>query len=211
MWGIRIVVPKKHKAQVLNELHISHMDINKMKLVARGFVWWPSVDKEIEQLAKSCDAFLSVRHAPSHLPLHPWSWPSQPWQCVHVDFAGPLFGKTYLLVVDSYSKWPEIWEVSSTSTMATIEVLRHIFSVFGLPEQLVSDNGPQFTSNEFAIFLRSNSIKHFKSAPYHPSTIGAVERLIQSLKNSLKKGKKEGHTSQYTLLNFLLFYQATPH
>ena len=107
--------------------------------------------------------------------------------------------KTYLLVVDSYSKWPEIWEVSCTSATATIEVLRHIFSVFGLPEQLVSDNGPQFTSNEFAIFLHSNSIKHFKSAPYHSSTNGAVERLVQTLRNSLKKGKKEGHTSQYTL------------
>ena len=130
---------------------------------------------------------------------------------MHVDFAGPLFGKTYLLVVDRYSKWPEIWEVSSMSTMATIEVLRHIFSVFGLPEQLVSDNGQQFTSNEFVIFLSSNGIKHFKSAPYHLSTNGAVERGVQTLKNSLKKGKKEGHTSQYTLLNFLLFYRATPH
>ena len=129
MCRIRVVVPKKLKARVLEELHISHMGMNKMKLVARGFVRWLSIDKEIEQLAKSCDACLSVRHAPSRSPLHPWSWPSQPWQHVHVDFAGPLFSKTYLLVVDSYSKWLEIWEVSSTSTTATIEVLRHIFSV----------------------------------------------------------------------------------
>ena len=130
---------------------------------------------------------------------------------MHVDFVGPLFSKTYLLVVDSYSKWPEICEVSSTFTTATIEVLRHIFSVFGQSEQLVSDNGPQCTSNEFAIFLCSNGIKHFKSAPYHPTTNGAVERLVQALKNSLKKGKKEGHTCQYTLSNFLLFYRAIPH
>ena len=205
-WGIHVVVPKRLRAQVLEELHISHMGMNKMKLVARGFVWWPSIDKEIKQLAKSCDACLSVGHAPSLSPLHPWSWPSQPWQRVHVDFAGPLFSKTYLLVVDSYSKWPEIWEVSSTFTTATIKVLRHIFSVFGLPKQLVSDNGPQCTSNEFAIFLCSNNIKHFRSAPFHQATNGAVERLVQTLKNSLKKGKKEGHTSEYTLSNFLLFY-----
>ena len=121
-------------------------------------MWWPSIDKEIEQLAKSCDACLSVQHASSCSPLHPWSWPSQPWQRVHIDFAGPLFGKTYLLVVDSYSKWPEIWEVSSTPTTATIEVLRHIFSVFGLPEQLVSDNGPQFTFNEFAFFFVATAL-----------------------------------------------------
>ena len=60
IWGIRVVVPKKLRARVLEELHISHMGMNKMKLVARGFVWWPSIDKEIEQLAKSCDACLSV-------------------------------------------------------------------------------------------------------------------------------------------------------
>ena len=79
-----------------------------MKVVARGFVWWPLIDKEIEQLAKSRDACLSVRHSPPHSPLHPWSWPTRPWQRVHIDFAGPLFGKTYLLLVDSHSKWPEI-------------------------------------------------------------------------------------------------------
>ena len=151
------------------------------------------------------------RHSPPHSPLHPWSWPTRPWQRVHIDFAGPLFGKTYLLLVDSHSKWPEIYEVSSTSASATIDVLRHIFSVFGLPKQLVSDNGPQFTSHDFKVFLHQNGIKHFKSAPYHPSTNGAVERLVQTLKNSLKKGKKEGHTSQYTLSNFLLYYRATPH
>ena len=74
---------------------------------------------------------------------------------------------TYLLLVDSHSKWPEIWEVSSTSTStstsATIDVLQHIFSVFSLPKQLVSDNGLQFTSHDFKIFLRHNGIKHFKS------------------------------------------------
>ena len=59
-WRICVVIPKKPRAQVLEELHISHMGMNKMKLVARGFVWWPSINKEIEQLAKSCDACLSV-------------------------------------------------------------------------------------------------------------------------------------------------------
>ena len=203
------MVPEKLRKRVLEELHISHMGMNNMKLVARSFVWWPSIDNDIEQLAKSCEACLSVGHSPPS--LHPWSWPSCPWQRIHVDFAGPLFGKMYLLVVDSHSKWPEIREMSSTSTTETIQVLRQVFSVFGLPEQLVSDNGPQFISQEFSTFLRNNGIKHFKSAPYHPSTNGAVERLVQTFKSSLKKGKSEGHSSQYTLSNFLLFYRATPH
>ena len=91
---------------------------------------------------------------------------------------------------------PEIWEMSSTSTYKTIEVLRHIFSVFGLPEQVVSDNGPQFISDQFSSFLRSNGIKHFKSAPYHRSTNGAAERLVQTFKKAIKKGKQDGFSSQ---------------
>ena len=68
------------------------------------------------------------------------------------------------------------------STYKTIEVLRHIFSVFGLSEQVVSDNGPQFISDQFSSFLRSNGIKHFKLAPYHPSTNEVAERLVQTYK-----------------------------
>ena len=100
MWGIRVVVPQKLRQRVLEELHTSHMGMNKMKVVARSFVWWPLIDKEIEQLAtcKSCDACLSVRHSPPHSPLHPWSLPTRPWQRVSINFAGPLFGKTYLVV-----------------------------------------------------------------------------------------------------------------
>ena len=165
----------------------------------------------MEQLAKSCEACLSVRHSPPSSPLHPWSWPSCPWQHICVDFTGPLFGKMYLLVVDSHSKWLEIYEMSSTSTTATIQVFRQVFSVFGLPEQLVSDNGPKFISQEFSTFLRNNGIKHFKSALYHPSTNGAVEKLAQTFKSSLKKGKSRGRSSHYTLSYFLLFYRATPH
>ena len=67
----------------------------------------------------------------------------------------------------------------STTVFKTIEVLRHIFSSYGIPEQLVSDNGSQFTSEELADFVKSNGIKHIRTAPYHPSSNGAVERLVQ--------------------------------
>ena len=163
-------------------------------------MWWPAIDDDIEKLAKTCEACMSVNNAPPGSPLSPWLWPRKPWQRLHIDFAGPLFGKMYFILIDTHSKWPEIWEMSSTSTNKTIEVLRHIFSVFGLPEQVVSDNGHQFSS-----FLRSNGIKHFKSAPYHPFMNGAAERLVQTFKKALKKGKKDGFSSQYTLSNLSLY------
>ena len=88
--------------------------------------------------------------------------------------------------------------------------MRRIFTIHGLPQQLVSDNGPQFVSDQFAQFLKQNGIKHFRSSPYHPSTNGLSERFIQTLKKSLKANKDEG-TLQQQLARFLLSYRTTPH
>ena len=92
-----------------------------------------------------------------------------------------------------------------------MEVLRAMFARHGLPEQLVSDNGPQFTSSEFEQFLKGNCIKHILSAPYHPASNGLAERFIQTLKCTLKASEKDGKTLQHRLAEFLFEYRATPH
>ena len=107
-------------------------------LLGRNWSKYIRLDKEIENLSKSCLACQSVRHAPATAPLHPWVWPSRPWQRIHVDFAGPFLGKSFLVVVDAHSKWPEVFEMSSTTASKTIATLRHLFAAYGLPEQLVS-------------------------------------------------------------------------
>ena len=149
-----------------------------MKAIARSHHWWEGVDKDIKSVVKSCQAWQSVKNAPPNAPLHPWFWPTKPWQPLHVDFAGPFRGRTYLLITDVHSKWPEITEMSSTTASRTVDELHKLFSSYGLPEQILSDNGPQFVSEEFAAFTKINGIKHTKSAPYHPSTNGAIERLV---------------------------------
>ena len=65
--------------------------------------------------------------------------------------------------------------MSSTTTTKTIEVLRDLFTRFGIPEQIVSDNSPQFAPEESQAFIKSNGIRHITSAPYHPATNGLVE------------------------------------
>ena len=119
-------------------------------------------------------------------------WPTKPWQRQHIDFAGPFQGRTYLLITDAHSKWPKIAEMSSTTASRTIDELHKLFSSYWLPEQIVSDNGPQFVSKEFAVFTKMNGIKHIKSAPYHPSTNGAVERLVQTFKKAMKASEHDG-------------------
>ena len=86
-----------------------------------------------------------------------------------------------------------------------------MFARFGIPEQLVSDNGPQFVSEEFKKFMTTNGIKHIKCAPYHPSSNGAAERMVQTLKLALKADHKSGVPLEHSLANFLLHYRITPH
>ena len=182
MWGIRVIVPTKLKDQVLQEIHQGHPGINKMKQIARSHVWWPKVDADIETLSKACKACQEVRNSPASAPLHPWIWPTKPWSRVQIDFAGPFLSRMFLVAVDAYSKWPEVVEMSTgragVSAARTIEELRRIFSLHGLPQQIVSDNGPQFVSDQFAQCLKQNGVKHFKSSPYHPSSNELTERFI---------------------------------
>ena len=89
------------------------------------------------------------------------------------------------MAVDAHYKWPEIFATTKTTTEKT-SILRHIFSSYGFPEEIVSENGPQFTSDQFADFLRQNGVRHTRSAPYHPATNRAAERMVQVLKKGLK-------------------------
>lgn len=90
MWGMRVMVPPKLRLQVLEELHTAHPGVVKMKSLARSYVWWPNSDSQIELHAKSCPRCQSVQRKPGLAPLHPWMWPSSPWERIHVDFVGPF-------------------------------------------------------------------------------------------------------------------------
>ena len=142
MWGWRVVVPQALRQQILSELHSGHLGIVKMKSITRLNVCWPKIDSDIETLAKSCHSCQREGKSPPQCIVHPWVWPVKPMQRVHVDFAGPFMGRMFFLMVDAHSKWVEIIEMKSTTTTNTIEVLRGLFASYGLPTQLVSDNGP---------------------------------------------------------------------
>jgi len=146
-------------------------------------------DRELEDAVKKCQQCQLHQKAPAEAPLHPWEWPGQPWSQVHIDYAGPYKGDMYLVVIDADS----------------IVKLREIFATHGLPETILSDNGPNFTSAEFENFLSKNAIKHTKVLPYHPASNGQVERAVSIFKEGIKKG-----TMQDKLSRFLLKYK-TPH
>ena len=209
MWGSRVVVPPPGRAAILKQIHEGHPGISRSKQIARSYVWWPSMDKELENTVKSCNRCQEHRKSPPVAPLNPWPWPEKPWSRIHVDFAGPFMGKMILVVVDSHSKWIEAIPMDTSTSEATISKLRIIFATHGLPEVLVTDNGRNFTSAEFAEFCKKNCVKHVRTAPYHPASNGLAERAVQVVKEGIKKMKSGDLTVKCA--RFLFHYRNTPH
>ena len=116
-----------------------------MKALARSHVWWPGIDREIEGVTSRCKGCRAVRQDPKLTPIHPWEFPEGPWRRVDVDFAGTMEGKQFLIVVDAFSKWTEVAVMDDAST----EKLLDVFARWGIPSQIVTENGPQFISQKF--------------------------------------------------------------
>jgi hypothetical protein len=210
LWGLRVCIPYKLQSRVLNELHSGHQGMSRMKSLARGYFWWPKLDSDIETLAKGCHTCLSVKNSPSTAPLYPWKWATRRFERVHLDFA-EKDGQNYLVLTDAFSKWLDVIIMQNITSKRLIEVLRPIFASHGFPELIVTDNGPSFTSAEFAEFCSRNGIQHKFTPPYHPASNGAAERGVQILKQSLRTSEGYGLTLQHRIANLLLIYRNTPH
>ena len=151
LWGFCVVIPEKFREWLLNQIHEEHAGMCKMKALARCYLWWPILDKEIEPKVKSCAVCAAVRNIPPTAPLHTWQWPTRIWQRLHIDFS-QKGNHTFLVIIDSHSKWLEVFNMKSTITEKTCEVLRTLFVSYGLPEDIVTDKGPQFISTVFKPF-----------------------------------------------------------
>ena len=112
-----------------------------------------------------------------------------------------------LVLVDAHSKWLEVHVMPNSTTRATIQRLRQSFATHGLPDILVTDNGPNLVSDE--MFLGRNGIQHVRTAPYHPASNGQAGRAVQTLKRSL--AKQQAGSLEERVARFLLTYRTTPH
>ena len=115
-----------------------------------------------------------------------------------------------LIIVDAHTKWIEVCVMSSTTSSKTIVALRDVFAWYGLPRKVVSDNGPQFSSSKFRKFMLANGIKRTRTAQYHPSSNGAAERALQTVKRALQAAHRAGSSLEQSLAAFLLQYRTTP-
>lgn len=138
----------------------------------------------------------------------PWPKTGKRQYRLHMDFAGPVDGYLIFILVDAETKWIEARPVKTATTDTTVQLLRESFARFGIPQCVVSDNRPQFSSGAMAKFLQENCIRHLRTAPYHPQSNGLAERAVRTIKEGLKKNKRG--TLQEKLSRFLFRYRSTP-
>lgn len=203
--GNKVIVPHILRSEMLKTIHNAHLGIEKCKSRARDVLFWPGMNAEIEDLVKKCQ--VCQDHQPRNMkePLHPIEIPSRPWEIVATDIF-ELDGCSYLVLVDAYSGFFEVSLLNGTKSYSVITHCKSQFARHGIPDKLVSDNGPQFASQEFSNFAQQYGFHHTTSSPHFPQSNGLAERYVQTAKNLLKKAKQAG-TDPYLAL---LSYRNTP-
>ena len=209
--GTRLVIPKSLHEHVVNLAHEGHQGLVKTKSLLREKVWFPNIDRLVEVKVKSCSACLVTTPECKREPLQMSPLPAAPWKEVSVDFA-EIPNKEYLLLItDDYSRYPVVEIVKSTAATTTIPKLDKVFSEFGVPDVVRSDNGPPFNSKEFAAFADDLGFKHRKVTPKWARANGEVERFVRTVKKVIKTAKVEHKNYKQELNRLLRNYRATPH
>lgn len=209
----RVVIPYKLKVKVLELLHMNHEGIIKMKMNARTFVWWRKMDDDITDLCKTCEVCQSRQTVRKETVTTTWKDVSEPFERVHLDLCY-VDNRTLLVLVDAYTKLIEVKAVSRSRASDIIENLEAFFACFGLPKEVVTDNGPPFNSTTFINFLKMHGIKVTKTPPYHPQSNGLAERAVRTAKDVLKKYMIDEKIRSLSLIRkinrFLLQYRNEP-
>ncbi|KAG7304206.1 hypothetical protein JYU34_011144 [Plutella xylostella] len=211
--GHKLVIPVKFREQLLDELHSSHFGVVKTKSEARSRMWWPDIDRHIEEKVGSCSACAALRPAPPRAPLAPWPYPAKPWQRMHLDMF-TLYNKQFLVAIDAHTKWVECYLMEKTDSKSVLDKLSEIFCRYGLVRTLVTDNGSNFVSIEFEDFCNKNGIQHLTSAPYHPASNGQAENTVKSVKKALKiilKPTDNQNMTQKIINKYLFDYRNSVH
>ena len=198
--GEQIFIPPKMRKEILQRIHEGHLGIDKCKRRARQNLYWPRMAQDIEEFVARCDMCLTHRNKQPKETLKPHDVPEYPWQKVASDIF-TMEGRNYVLVVDYLSKFVEVALLNNMKSSELITHLKSIFSRHGIPEVMVTDNGPNYTSDEFQSFTKNWGIQHITSSPKYPQSNGLAERNVQTLKKLVKKSGK-GHDPYLALLNF---------
>ncbi len=197
---------------------LGHQGIVHTKQWLRELHWWPGIDCLVKKHIQACQLCLSSDKTTktSAEPLQPVPFPPVPWDKVAIDVVGPFETAVWdcrftLTLIDYHSKWPEVAFTASITTQNVITFLSSVFSRYGNPRTIVSDNGPQFTSADFSKFMEKRDLRQISTSLYHPAANGAVECFHRVLKSCIQSVVLETKPWKSTLMEVLQVYRATPH
>ena len=198
--GTRIFIPEAMRSEMRQKVHEGHLGVTKCRRRAKETIWWPGLSREIYDLVKDCKR-CRERENDRAEPLITTELPQRPWQKVGTDLL-EWKNANYLVLVDYYSRYVELARLFSTTSNATIRAMKPIFARHGVPETLISDNGPQYIAEEFQEFANDYDFSHITSSPRYPQSNGEAERAVQTVKELLEKND-DPHKA-------LLAYRSTP-
>ena len=194
--GDNVVVPASLRKAMLEKIHYAHLGAEGCLRRAREIFYWPRMSSEMKDYVAKCGTCNTFRPEQSKEPLKSHELPTRPWAKVATD-SFMFDQREYLLTVDYYSNFWEVELLTSTTLCAVINKLRKLFSTHGIPETVVSDNGPQFASEEFSHFAKQWEFQHVTSSPLYPQSNGKVENAVRTCKRIMKTAKGRcifGHT-----------------
>ena len=210
--GSCIVIPKALRDRAISIAHEGHQGLVKTKQLLREKIWFPRIDDSVKQKIDKCIACRANGSGNHPDPLQMSPLPPEPWHTIHMNFCGPFPTGEYLFVViDAYSRFPEVDIVHSPSASAIIPRMDRMFSTHGIPLIVRSDNGSPFTSDEIKKYMEEYGIKHSRITPLWPQANSEVENFMKPLTKAVHSVHAEGKIWKKHLYKFLLNYQTTPH
>ena len=164
----RLIVPQRERLGTLKVLHLGHYAVDKMQLRALETVYWPGINKDILKQYQSCKNCIKHSKPQRCEPLQFHPTPQLPWHMVATDLFEVKNSK-YLLLVDYYNRFLILCKLGSTTSKVLVQEMKAVFAELGVPNMIVSDAGPQYTSVEFKDFMKQWQIEHRVSSPRNPS------------------------------------------
>ena len=199
--GQNILIPPELQKDTLRKLHLSHLGIEKTKQLARQSIFWPGMSNQIEDMISKCPTCLRHRNCNQKKTLQSHKLPSRPWERVATDLFD-FKGRPHLIVVDYYSRYPEVSELRNIRSATVISKMKSFFSRHGIPSEVISDNGSQYTSEEFKSFADTYGFTHTTISPKYPQSGGLHEKCVQTVKHILLKCNESGQDPYLALLQY---------
>ena len=196
----KLIIPESERDIALQRLHQGHYGIDKTKSFAREIIYWPGMNRQIEETVQRCKVCNKFQRNQVKEPIIQHGIPDTPWLKVGADLFN-FAGRDYLIVVDYFSKYPEFVSVLSKSASSVVQAMKIIFARHGIPEIVVADNVP-FNSKTFKDFSSSWDFCLVTSSPRYPKSNGEAEKYVGIIKMILRKCKEDGTDPNLALLRY---------